>query len=49
MNSMNNKIGSPKDWYIYSRLDYFNKIVKNTGECITRKMTDEEKVKYCCK
>jgi len=49
MNGMNNKIGSPKDWYIYSRLDYFNKIVKNTRECTTRKMTDEEKIKYYCK
>jgi len=46
---MSDKIGCPKDWYIFSRVEYLNKEIQNTGKCITRKMTEEEKIKYCCK
>ena len=43
---MNGKVSYSKDFYIYYRLKYFNKILQNTGECITRKMINEEKIKY---
>jgi len=34
---------------VSAQLEISDKIVKNTRECATRKMTDEEKIKYCCK